>query len=188
MLMTFAVLLFLAPGTAIDDSSCTCRAASATEVPHVTASDPRFPDLCLRIVRGMIVVSKNVPAADIVVEVYMLERPQRDSASAGDGRSPTRIAACVTGADGRYCFPNLEAGSYLLVIGPQGKREVTAIQVQVELNPRGPLCALNTTFELPRPLDDFEDDAEPGARPLGGSVTPVARRRPNIGVAIRRPN
>jgi hypothetical protein len=76
-------------------------------------------------------------AGDIVVELY--------SYSGGDSyedvnramREHKRVAACLTGRDGRFSFAGLKPGRYLLRAGTRARDQFNEVHVILTLDPRG---------------------------------------------------
>ena len=51
--------------------------------------------------------------------------------------SSKRRMACITGADGRFCFTKLPPGRYLLRIGHRSDSQFSAMHVLLTLEPQG---------------------------------------------------
>src|SRR5579864_3187792 len=92
-----------------------CRRAQEDEVPHGANELIEFKEQTVKRVFGTITVglSNSAPIPNVVVEVYR---------STGDRDfqktvQQNRLTACVTGPDGRFSFPELKPGRYLLRVG-----------------------------------------------------------------------
>ena len=77
-----------------------------------------------------------VRARDVVVEIYNY---------GGDGtredvskvvREQKRVAACLTGGDGKFSFPDLKPGMYLLRAGTRAPGRYNEIQIILLLDPQ----------------------------------------------------
>ena len=92
-----------------------------------------------RQLRGTVVRPDGKPLKGALVEVFT--RPEYlliDEPVSKRGRpKQRRVAACRTGADGKFCFPNLPAGKYELRSSSDDTATGwNASQVYVILNPR----------------------------------------------------
>jgi hypothetical protein len=74
-------------------------------------------DRILKSLRGKVVIATNQqPLAGVLVEVYdrpeglLMDWKEREARKT----QQHRIAACVTGVDGEFCFPKVPAGKYEL--------------------------------------------------------------------------
>ena len=142
LLRTAAFLSCLAPPLF---SRAECRKAEDNEKPH---GANELIELKEQKVQGLFgtILFPNEPAEDIVVEVYRWpKRPYTETVQ------QQRLAACVTGADGKFSFPEIKPGRYLvqagrrerfgvniafLVVdlkGNSGKRKGQGIRIQLKL-------------------------------------------------------
>lgn len=92
------------------------------------------PDEVLKSLRGKVVVAANdQPLAGALVEVYdrpeglLMDWKEREVRKA----QQRRIAACVTGADGQFCFSKVPAGKYELRSSKPGEWNSTSAYVIV---------------------------------------------------------
>lgn len=83
-------------------------------------------DKIYRRLSGFVTDLTTAPLPGAIVEVLIA--PEQDG---GDGRK--RIAACVVGESGQFCFPEMKPGRYRLSVSAQGFK-VTGINLR--LNPR----------------------------------------------------
>ena len=63
------------------------------------------------------------PVEDVFVEVF-------------DASGKKRVDGCVTATNGRFSFPNLKSGRYLIRLSKSGGYELTEIKVQVSRRSR----------------------------------------------------
>jgi uncharacterized protein (DUF2141 family) len=80
-------------------------------------------------IRGNVFQANMEFAQDVVVEVYNYEGNDSYEA-ASQALKSKRIAACVTGPDGKFSFSDLKPGRYLMHLGTRdvaGMNEVNAI-------------------------------------------------------------
>ena len=118
-MITPALLLVLAllGGVPAQRAHCGCRPAARGEVPlggnHEIIQTVPAP---VRQVRGSVHFWVNdKPVDKAVVEVFA-DRPDKRPDKNPAFRTK-RLAACMTGADGKFCFPRLPAGRYVLRAG-----------------------------------------------------------------------
>lgn len=116
-----------------------CRRARPDEVPHGANEFRLLAEQEVRQIRG--VVSSLGDAEfqeDVVVEIYNYEGNDSYSYEAVSkvlkGR---RIAACVTGSNGRFSFSGLKPGRYLLHLGMRDVRGINEENAILHVTPRG---------------------------------------------------
>jgi hypothetical protein len=77
-----------------------------------------------------------VPVGDVVVELYVYGgRANREDVSKAV-REQKRVAACLTGGDGKYSFTGLEPGRYLLRAGTRAPDKYDVIYAILVIDPR----------------------------------------------------
>lgn len=114
---------------------CRCLPASAEQQTSwgqqnvIIKHDEVFKSL-----RGKVSVAANEqPLAGVLVEVYdkpeglLMDSQERDARKA----QQRRIAACVTEADGQFCFPKVPAGKYELRCSKPGEWDPTSAYVVI---------------------------------------------------------
>jgi len=83
----------------------------------------------------------NQPVKEAVVEVYENHSGFTDanipSAELEKIIAQERKVACMTAADGKFCFDGLPGGRYLLRVGTHGEGWVSGVYVLVTLDPKG---------------------------------------------------
>jgi hypothetical protein len=91
-------------------------------------------DKTYRYLSGTIKFPNDEIASDALVEVYthpeylLLKYPESEEKK----KKQRRIAACVTGEDGKFCFGFIEAGKYELRVSQGSGFNVTHIYVEVD--------------------------------------------------------
>lgn len=90
---------------------------------------------------GTVELENGDPAADVLVEVYT--RPEEEKEEA----KQRRIAACITGGNGKFCFGFTKPGKYEIRLSKDSGFNVT--HVSVEVNPYGDE---STDTEIAAPL------------------------------------
>ena len=110
-------------------SNAECLEAQAADVPHGANTMIELREQELHYVFGTVLFPRGEPATDIVVEVY--RRSGRQSFQ--EIRQQTRLTACVTTADGKFSFPVLKPGTYLLLLGTRTVAGVNETYVPIIL-------------------------------------------------------
>jgi hypothetical protein len=90
-----------------------CKKAQPEDVPHGANMLIEFKQQKVTHVSGTVLQPNGEPAGDIVIEVYHHSGKLESSATV----QPPRLKACVTGDDGKFSFPELKSGQYVLRIG-----------------------------------------------------------------------
>ena len=125
LLRTAAFLSCLAPPLF---SRAECRKAEDNEIPHGANELIELKEQKVQGLFGTILFPTGEPAEDIVVEVYRWsKKPYTETVQ------QQRLAACVTGADGKFSFPELKPGSYLLQAGRRERFGVNIAFLVVDL-------------------------------------------------------
>jgi hypothetical protein len=105
------IALLLAPAA----PTCSCRTASEDDVPHGANEIYEIRLGTVKKIQGTVLLPDDTLAGDIVVELYDLPATKVDAYDFV--REHSRRVACVTSADGSFCFTNLPSGNYLLRAG-----------------------------------------------------------------------
>jgi hypothetical protein len=114
ILPALAILILTVPSGRI----CSCRIASGDDIPHGANEDIEYAERTVKNISGLVryaLVEGTI--GDVVVEIYdvaYVDRKLRPRQIVG---LRTRRAACVTATDGKFCFPNLPSGKYVLRAG-----------------------------------------------------------------------
>ena len=110
MMLTFTCLgCLLLPVS----SGADCRKAKNDEVPHGANELIQLRDKSMNGLFGAVFDPRGDPFEDIVVEVYR----QSGNKPHSETVQQARIAACVTGPDGKFSFAGIKPGRYLLQAG-----------------------------------------------------------------------
>ena len=101
-----------------------CRRAQEDEVPHGANELIELKEQTIKRVFGTISIGfgNSAPTPNVVIEVYRTTENQDFQKTV----QQKRLTACVTGPDGRFSFPELKPGRYLLRVG---MREPAGINV-----------------------------------------------------------
>lgn len=96
-------------------SNAECRRAQEAEVPHGANELIELREQTVKRVFGTISIGfgNSAPTPSVVVEVYRSTGNQDFQKTV----QQNRLTACVTGPDGRFSFPELKPGRYLLRVG-----------------------------------------------------------------------
>jgi hypothetical protein len=84
-------------------------------------------------VRGVVLIGDD-PASDVLIEIFnepdylLFGYPKHQELQ----KRQRRIAACKTGDDGRFCFPNVSKGKYEIRASIDSGFDVTHVWVQID--------------------------------------------------------
>ena len=138
--VTAALVVLVSLSISPQKQKCRCLPASAEQQTSWGRQNVIIKhDEILKSLRGkVVVVANDQPLAGVLVEVYdkpeglLMEWKEREARKA----QQRRIAACVTGADGQFGFPELPAGKYELRCSKPGEWDPTSAYVVIA--PKGP--------------------------------------------------
>src|SRR5215470_4120442 len=110
-------------------SRADCVKAHDHDRPHGANELIQLQDMQVDRIFGTIFFPNDETAKDIVVEVY------RQTGNQGHGETirQKRVAACVTGVSGKFSFPKLKPGKYLLQAGVREQSGVNITYVIVDV-------------------------------------------------------
>jgi hypothetical protein len=107
-----------------------CKRAHKDDTPHGANEIIELDEQEVNDLRGYVFFGdKDRPSKDMVVDVYRFN-PNYTYEDVQKATAQNTVAACVTRSDGKFSFPDLEDGRYLLHVGtldPGGLNEVYAI-------------------------------------------------------------
>ena len=136
ILVTFFVLTCLI--NPLDAQKCICHGPE----PGATTRTRYFDEVSVvekkpyKILHGVAHLAvSDEPTEDVLVELFTHPKNKSEEAR--------RIAACLTEADGRYCFSGLRKGNYELRGSREGGFEITHVYVTVD-----PLSTESTEKEI----------------------------------------
>lgn len=78
---------------------------------------------------GTVMFPNEEPAGDVVVEVYRHSGKLQSPVTV----QPPRLAACITGDDGKFSFVGLKPGKYLLRVGTRKFAGINEMRVPIIL-------------------------------------------------------
>jgi hypothetical protein len=123
------LLLFLMGLRTTSDASC--KKARPDQTPHGANELILLEERTVRGLRGVVSIGYDGgPASDVVVEIYRYEGEADGFKMQESLKGAKRSTACITTENGRFAFPHLKAGRYLLRAGTDrsmGINEVYAI-------------------------------------------------------------
>ena len=123
-----------------------CRKARPEEVPHGANQFILLAEQEVRQIRGVVSLGDEFEK-NVVVEVYRHEGTDSYEAASKTLKSE-RLAACVTGSDGRFSFSGLKPGKYLLHLGMISKGGINEVNAVLDVTPRGSRKALRIELTL----------------------------------------
>jgi hypothetical protein len=137
MKVIVALLIVILSGASASShkGNCKCSPASSSDQTSwghqnvIIKKEEVFKSLRGKVVTG----SDGKPLGGVLVEVYdkpeglLLDWREREARKA----QQRRIAACVTGADGQFCFVNIPAGKYELRSSKRSGWDPTSLYVAV---------------------------------------------------------
>jgi hypothetical protein len=104
------LLLFANLAVPAQQSSCECKKAKKDQTTYGSSTYVELDERTVKQIEGQ-VLSLSSPIEGVLVEVFM----HPDLAAKG-GQKQKRVAACMTGKDGRFCFLGIRAGKYELKV------------------------------------------------------------------------
>ncbi|MHB8609432.1 MAG: carboxypeptidase-like regulatory domain-containing protein [Candidatus Acidiferrales bacterium] len=131
--LAFGVSLFviaLAAPCVLDDCKCHRPAAGETTRQGANLFVVQDEEKPYRDLNGIVEMGSAEPVGDVLVEIF--DQPEYLLKAPAKAPKQKRLAACVTGADGKFCFRYLPAGEYELRASLNGGVNITHVYVVVE--------------------------------------------------------
>src|SRR5436190_24116492 len=94
-----------------------CKKPKDNEVPHGANENILLADQVVERIHGRVFFPNLEPMEDIILEVYRYNGESSYQEISQVMQEQKRIAACLTGADGKFSFARLKPGKYLLRAG-----------------------------------------------------------------------
>ncbi len=131
------ILFWTLPGS-LQQRECHCREAASNEVPHGANEYIELPGVRRKTLRGRVSINGELlPEIGGVVEVYKMPLDSKKLDHFLIVRKSQRIAACVVGPEGKFCFPKLPPGQYFLVAGClSSEAGINTTQIVVTIDPK----------------------------------------------------
>ena len=127
--------------SSLKSQQCNCRAPE----PGAITRKGYFEELTLerkrpyKKLRGVVYLAER-PAEDVLIELF----PDARNVS----RKRSRLRACITGPDGRFCFSGVPKGKYEVRASKEGGFEITHYYVVID-----PRSRKSATQEMSVPLE-----------------------------------
>ena len=118
--MSKLLLSLLVVGVLVTPSgrTCSCRAASEDDIAHGANEDIEYHERTVKNLEGTVSYQDDgARIPDVVVELYDVTDADRNLRPRQIVGLRSRRAACITGGDGTFCFPNVPSGLYVLRAG-----------------------------------------------------------------------
>jgi hypothetical protein len=142
MKLLIGVFILMSLGlSSLSDTNCQCTLAKPEETTRWGGNRliAYEPVKIYKSIRGEVVDIHDVKLWDVLVEVfdrpeYLLcqhESPDPSNCTWEPPDDQRRIAACVTGKDGKFCFENIPPGKYELRVSRGVEWNVARIHVEV---------------------------------------------------------
>lgn len=124
----------------VQASAAQCRTAKENEAPHGANELIQLKSWTLPRVYGTVLWPTGEAAKKIVVEIFHFKGSDDDYRDLNTAIEQPRTMACVTGDDGKFSFPGLKPGKYLLRAGTSDEAGVneTYIVLVVKRHARNP--------------------------------------------------
>jgi protocatechuate 3,4-dioxygenase beta subunit len=110
MKLLAVVLLFANLGVFARQSGCECKKAKEDQTTYGSSTHVTLDERTVKQIEGQ-VNSYGRPIEGVLVEVFT-----HPDLTANGKQRQKRVAACLTGKDGQFCFSGIRAGKYELKI------------------------------------------------------------------------
>src|SRR5215813_4707700 len=117
-----------------DTAEGRCKNAKDGDVPHGANMLIQLTDQTVSSIRGEVSWPTGEPAKDIVVEIFIYTGGD-SSEDMNKALAQKRVAACITGEDGKFAFPQLKRGKYLLRAGTRESAGIDETEVVLVVDP-----------------------------------------------------
>src|SRR5215472_12355543 len=131
-----------------DTAEGRCKNAKDGDVPHGANMLIQLTDQTVSSIRGEVSWPTGEPAKDIVVEIFIYTGGD-SSEDMNKALAQKRVAACITGEDGKFSFPHVKRGKYLLRAGTRESRGINETYIILVVDPH---ATKNTGAGLRIPL------------------------------------
>jgi hypothetical protein len=136
--LLFCSMLVLLAVSSLSERRCSCQKALERDLPHGANETIEYSEKTVKRIAGRVAYwNNNEPAQDVVVEIYEIPHAVKKLKPHEIVSRRHRKAACVTLQDGRFCFPELPSGRYLVRAGARNANAgMNEVQIQVNLDRR----------------------------------------------------
>ena len=117
-----------------DVAEARCKNAKDGDVPHGANELIQLTDQTVSSIRGEVSWPTGEPAKDIVVEIFIYTGGD-SSEDMNKALAQKRVAACITGEDGKFSFPHVKRGKYLLRAGTRESRGINETCIILVVDP-----------------------------------------------------
>jgi hypothetical protein len=125
-------------------SNAECQKAGKEDVPHGANMTVELAEQKVSRLFGTVLFPNRESAGDIVIELYRRAGKQ----SVQETMKQSRLTACITENDGKFSFPELQPGRYLLRVGIRRPAGINELYVPVILKSDGPYRTGGLTLTL----------------------------------------
>ena len=125
-------------------SNVECQKASKDDVPHGANMTVELAEQTVSRLFGTVLFPNREPAGDSVIELYRRVGKQ----SFQETMKQVRLTACLTANNGKFSFPQLQPGRYLLRVGARKPAGINELYVPVILKSDGPRRTGGLTLTL----------------------------------------
>lgn len=116
------------------DQSCSCKKASADDLPHGANEIIEYSETTVKRIAGRVVNPLEEPIEDAVVEIYEIRPTDRKIHSYKLIEGRQRKTACITSEDGSFCFPDLPSGQYVIRAGTGHSAGMQEVFIKVKVD------------------------------------------------------
>jgi len=117
-----------------DVAEARCKNGKDGDVPHGANELIQLTDQTVSSIRGEVSWPTGEPAKDIVVEIFIYTGGD-SSEDMNKALAQKRVAACITGEDGKFSFPHVKRGKYLLRAGTRESRGINETCIILVVDP-----------------------------------------------------
>jgi hypothetical protein len=132
-------------------SQCNCKTVPANETSHGANESTLIDKLKVKRIAGKVLLPDEEPVNEAIVEVFNYSSSSTDYKDVDAALTKKRLAACMTGENGAFCFNKLPPGRYLLRAGTRksaGINQIHAIITVLPNNQKAPTEEIELRLSL----------------------------------------